>query len=1126
MRRIFTCFLLLAALAAQAQQPNIILFYVDDLGYGDLGAFWQDGRAAAKKFDTPALDKMAAQGAMLTQHYTAAPVCASARSSLLQGRHQGHADIRDNQFDVGLPDTHSLPGVLRAAGYRTIHVGKAGLAGSEGSVNLSGTGSQNLPAHPLHRGFDRFFGYLFHADGHEHYPRNGTTDKGAYIYDNYRQVTDASLDLYTTDVWTAFAKQAIIDEVNDGDSQPFFVYLSYETPHFKMQRPAVAYPGEDLVGGNHAYGLTGGIQWTTAIDGSGRVRYASTANGTGTVDGYTHPDISGSWTSIEKQHVGMIRRIDNSIADILQLLDDLGIDNNTICVFSSDNGPHNEDGQDPRNFDSYANLEGIKRDIWEGGIRAPTIVRWPGNIAGATGDENNIAEIDYPSGAWDWMPTFVEAAGITAPAWCDGVSLLPTLTGNGTQRDKGYLYFEYYHNGSTPNYSQFPNHKGKKRRQTQAVRIGDHMGVRVDIGSINDAFRIYDVTTDPGQAVNLAGALPALELQMRDLAIQARRPGAVSRSYIDNANVPGVANPPAGAVDYTVHEGAWTWVPEFRDLPVAASGSVPNLDLSVRTRDDDVGILFSGYIEAPATGTYTFYLESDNGSDLFIHDGHVVANDYNFTGAERSGTINLEAGWHSFRLYYRHTTGAHSLSLKWSGPGFAKQPVPDNAFEVSGPPDPEPVAADDSATVLAGSSELVDVLANDTDDGLPAALGITAVDTPLAGSAVITSDQIQYTPDAGFYGTDVFGYTISDSQYQDSATVTVDVVYFDDSEIWLPLDHVGGFTVTEAGGLDLGTVQGFSDAAAPWVAGYSGKAVELNGTSQNILLDDAYTPPTGSSARTVTAWIKTTGTGAIVAWGSVSTSNKWFWRLENDLAGTGALRIEVEGGFLRGATDLRDGQWHHVALVVPDGASDVSQCRLYVDGSEDTPYTFDAQAINTTATQVAIGKDSHNPAPRYFPGAIDEVRIYKRALSPSEIATEAALGNQVDAAWHRAFFGPDAVDWYAQDDNDGFDRFLEMALGGNPHREDRGLIEPALAIDPVTGDVTLTYRRRTAAVFPLNYTVLISNDLIDWSTLTGSEIFSSVIDADAFLEEAVFRSNASIADEPAQFIRLRVEPTP
>jgi arylsulfatase A-like enzyme len=584
MPRFLFSLLLLTAAAFGQGKPNIIFFLVDDLGYGDLGCFWQDQRASTKKFDTPALDRMAAEGAKLTHHYVSASVCAPSRASLLQGRHQGHSDVRNSQFDKALPDTHSIASVLKAAGYRTIHLGKGGLSGAETSVTLTGTGSQNLAAHPLQRGFD-----------HEHYPRNGTTDKIAHIYDDYQQVTNASLDLYTTDAWTAAAKKEIIDEVNDGDNQPFFLYLSYDSPHFKMQRPAVAYPALDTDGNP----LTGGIQWTTATDGSGRVRYASTANGAGTVDGFTHPDIPSGWSIAEKQHVGMIRRIDESIADIIQTLKDLGIDNNTLCVFSSDNGPHNE-GNDPRAFESFANMEGIKRDMWEAGIRVPTIVRWPGKIAGTTGNENNIHSIGYPSAHWDWMPTFCAMAGVPAPAWCDGVSLLPTLTGNGTQRNKGHLYFEFSTSGNTPDWPEFPNHRND---EMQAIRIGNHMGVRTNIGTGNENFRIYDVTSDPGQGTNLAASLPAVQAKMKALALTARRPGGgVSRPY-DSLALPAESPPSVvPGVRWTSYVDAtanWQWVPEFRDLTATASGTTGVPGVSVRPADDHFGLLFTGYHECP-----------------------------------------------------------------------------------------------------------------------------------------------------------------------------------------------------------------------------------------------------------------------------------------------------------------------------------------------------------------------------------------------------------------------------------------------------------------------------------------------------------------------------------------------
>lgn len=653
-------------------RPNIVFLFADDLGYGDLGCFWQDQKTGTEKFDTPHIDTMAASGAKLTHHYVSAPVCAPSRASLIQGRHQGHADVRNNSFDRALPDNHTIADMLQRAGYRTVHVGKSGIAGGEGSTTLTGTGSQNLGAHPLDRGFDEFFGYLFHGDGHEHYPRNGTSDKTAHIYHGYQQITDASVDLYTTDAWTAYAKHAIIEEVQDGDNQPFFVYVAYDTPHFKMQRPAVAYPA----GG----GLTGGIQWTTATDGLSNVRYASTADGTGTIDAYNHPDNDLSWATNAQQHVGMIRRIDNSVGDIRQLLVDLGIDDNTLVIFSSDNGPHNE-GNNPRTFESFANLEGTKRDMIEGGIRVPTVVQWNGMIPSATNNENNIHEIDYPSAIWDWMPTFAEIANVPAPAWCDGVSLVPTLAEQGVQRDKGYLYFEYYYNGSTANWTEFPNHGGEYRGQMQCVRIGDFMGIRRDVASETENFEIYNVVTDPAQGTNLAASMTDLQTEMKGVALSSRRSeGSASRPY-DTAAIDDEVRGLEAGLDYFCYEGLWSYVPEFRDLSPVVAGNIPDIDLSARSRDDYIGILYTGYLDVATAGNYTFYLQSDSGANLFLHDAHVIDDDFNHTGLEQSGSIQLAAGLHPFRVYYRHgTRPSHALSLSWAGPSIAKQAIPTASF--------------------------------------------------------------------------------------------------------------------------------------------------------------------------------------------------------------------------------------------------------------------------------------------------------------------------------------------------------------------------------------------------------------------------------------------------------------
>ncbi len=476
----------------------------------------------------------------------------------------------------------------------------------------------------------------------------------------------------------------------------------------------------------------------------------------------------------------MIRRIDDSIADILHTLQDLGIDNNTICVFSSDNGPHNE-GNNPRTFESFANMEGIKRDMWEAGIRAPTIVRWPGHIAGATGNENNIHEISYPSALWDWMPTFCELANVPAPAWCDGVSLVPTLTGTGTQRDKGYLYFEFQSSGSTPNWAEFPNHGGDIKGEMQCLRIGDHMGIRTGITTGSEPFKIYNVTSDPGEATNLAASLPMVQSQMQSLALTARRPGGgVSRLY-DGLPLPAVTSPPSLSPglswkSYTDPGGTWQWVPEFRDLTAGASGTANIVDLSVRPGDDNFGLLFTGYLNVATAGSYTFYLDSDTGADFFLHDGHLIDDDFAHSGSVTSTAVNLSVGLHPFRLYYRHATGSRNLALDWSGPGLSRQAVPQSAYFTEGttPPGP-PVATNDTATTAFETPVLIDVLANDIDDGTPGPMTLQSVGTPDFGTAAVEAGKVRYSPPVGFSGAATFSYVITDGANTDNANVTVTV---------------------------------------------------------------------------------------------------------------------------------------------------------------------------------------------------------------------------------------------------------------------------------------------------------------------------------------------------------------
>ncbi len=630
---------------------------------------------------TPNLDKLAAEGAQLRDHYCAAPVCAPSRASILLGVSQGHANVRDNQFDKALENNHTLATVLDQAGYATVAVGKWGLQGDdEGETNPA-----TWPAFPTKRGFGSFFGYARHMDGHEHYP------KEALYFKNHepRQVWDGTTDVtagldkcYTADLWTAWAKHWIVEHEHTNSSQPFFMYLAYDTPHAVQELPTQAYP----TGG----GIHGGMQW---LGTPGHI--INTASGK--IDSWFHPDYRNAtydddnnpatpevpWPDVDKRYATAVRRIDDAVGDIEKLLQDLKIDRDTLVVFTSDNGPSIESylPHEPLRadfFDSFGPFDGIKRDCWEGGEREPTLAWWPGHIPGGK-------VVTRPSISYDWLRTFAEVADIPAPARADGVSLLPELTGQGVQRDRGYIYVEYFEGGRTPNYQDFaPNHRGRLRQQMQAIRIGDYVGVRYDIQSQTNPFEIYRMPQDPKETNNLATAMPALERQMKTMSLQVRRPNDSAPRPYDNELVPAVpAVPVTNGVEWRAYEGNFPWVPDFETLKSVAVGTEAQPDLSQRTRDDDVGMFFTGNLNIPQDGDYTFYLEADTGALLRIHDATVIDADFGYRGGQEvSGSIRLQAGLHPFRLYYaRRDKGTPALKFSWSGPGISKENIPDDVFK-------------------------------------------------------------------------------------------------------------------------------------------------------------------------------------------------------------------------------------------------------------------------------------------------------------------------------------------------------------------------------------------------------------------------------------------------------------
>jgi hypothetical protein len=284
------------------------------------------------------------------------------------------------------------------------------------------------------------------------------------------------------------------------------------------------------------------------------------------------------------------------------------------------------------------------------------------------------------------MPTFADLAGLSPPAESDGVSLVPTLTGQGRQRNRGFMYFEYDYSGRP-----FPVDKalGKrknapKRNQMQSIRLGDFTAVRYAITNSAEPFRLYNVIRDPHEDHNLAGdpACAAVLARARTMTLQVRRPDPEAPRPYDNDPVPAIAVncKKEGMLDYAVYEGAWPWVPDFDALTPAAAGKSAGLDLSVLPRQGEAGLSFKGFLDAPAGGEYTFWLQCDAGAELWLHEAHLLDDDFNHNGNEVKASIRLAAGLHPFRLFYRHKAGAAKLVLQYAGPGLERQVVPASAF--------------------------------------------------------------------------------------------------------------------------------------------------------------------------------------------------------------------------------------------------------------------------------------------------------------------------------------------------------------------------------------------------------------------------------------------------------------
>lgn len=627
------------------QKPNIIFILCDDLGVGDIAIFRGDKLTQDKSIPqilSPYIDKLAGSGAMLTQHYVNAPVCAPSRASLVSGVHQGIVNVRDNQFDKAIEQNYNISNTLRSIGYQTAIIGKWGLQGT----------TADWPAHPLKRGFDYFFGYMRHSDGHEHYPKEGLYRGAKQVWENTNEISQTLDKCYTTDLWTAAAKRWITAQ-HSGE-QPFFLFLSFDCPHAVLELPTQRYPE----GG----GLTGGIQWTGTPG-----NMINTASGE--IDSWTDPSYRSAtfdhdqnpntaekpWPETQKRYATSVSRIDRSIGDIEKLLKDLKIEDNTIIVFSSDNGPSMESylpkdyaANSPSFFKGYGPFDGVKRDCWEGGIRVPTIIKWPKQIKPGI-------KVNTPSIFSDWAATFLDASGVAAPSRFSGVSLLPSLTQKGNQLPSR-IYIEYTVAGNTPNLADFEkDRQGRKRGQMQAIRFGDFMGVRYNVTDAESPFEIYNVVKDPKQLQDLSGRpeMQKLSNTLMEASVRYRLVDADAKRPYDNAFVPAIERQSLSkGLKWRTFDKSTDWIPQTYTLRPKGSGTAADF----RKLPLFKGLVsVSGYLNIPEDGTYTFEVSAAQKAVLKLHDTPVIDADFGYKGGQKKYAVKLKKGYHQFELSYQGT---------------------------------------------------------------------------------------------------------------------------------------------------------------------------------------------------------------------------------------------------------------------------------------------------------------------------------------------------------------------------------------------------------------------------------------------------------------------------------------
>lgn len=442
-----------AALCAQ-QKPNVVFIITDDLGYGDLSCFGQE------KFQTPNIDRLALNGTRFTRSYSGTTVSAPSRASLMTGLHTGHTPIRGNkemkpEGQFPLPaNTKTLFLVFKDAGYRTGAFGKWGL----GQPGSSGD--------PNNQGVDEFYGYNCQLLAHNYYP--------SHLWHNQKRIDlpendNGQFGTYSQDL----IQQETLKFIENNKKKPFFLYVPIVLPHAELIMP------DDSI-----------IQ--SFIGKFPETPYKGTDEGPafrkGGYASQSHPRAA---------HAAMITRIDVYVGQIIEKLKEAGVFDNTLIVFTSDNGPHREGGADPDFFNNNGIYRGYKRDLYEGGIRVPTIVSWLGHVP--AGKESNFA-----FAFWDYLPTFSQLLGQKAPKEIDGLSVLPTFLGTKGQKQHDYFYFEFQELGGR-----------------QAVIQGDWKLLHQNIRQ-NPTFELYNLASDPSENHNIISLYPEKAEELKKIMKCAR----------------------------------------------------------------------------------------------------------------------------------------------------------------------------------------------------------------------------------------------------------------------------------------------------------------------------------------------------------------------------------------------------------------------------------------------------------------------------------------------------------------------------------------------------------------------------------------------------------------------------